>query len=312
MKKMERLVGIIYALKENKKLTAKEISSIFEVSERTIYRDIDALCQLKVPIKALEGYGGGYEIDESYFFPSLALRKNEVLYLLICLKIGGIIRVPNMKEDYESLKYKLLNVLDDDAKEQHMKLLERVIFDISSINLSNYRQDIMIRIIESFLEYKDLIIDYYTPKNDEFIERKITPFTLVFYSGGWYIEGYCHLRKANRSFRIDRIKNIRISEDTYSPTVIDEYFKSIDKKEKPIKAIVEMDKTLYETVKDDNIFVDAEKIICDNKVKLTVYTNEINSIIKLAIQNFHEVKIIEPIECIDRLKYMCKKILEKY
>ncbi|TAH60748.1 MAG: HTH domain-containing protein, partial [Gottschalkiaceae bacterium] len=123
MKKLERLVGIIYALKQNKRLTAKEIGDIFEVSERTIYRDIEALCQMNVPIIALQGFSGGYEINESYFVPTIAFLENEVLYLLICLKLGEIIKVPNMKEDYESLKYKLLNILDEDKKERYLDLL---------------------------------------------------------------------------------------------------------------------------------------------------------------------------------------------
>lgn len=312
MKKIDRLIGIIYALKENKKLTAKDISDIFEVSERTVYRDIDALSQLNVPIKAFEGFSGGYEIDESYFIPTLAFKENEVLYLLICLKIGEIISVPNMKADYESLKYKLLNILDENTKKQHLELLERINFDITSMVLSDFKQDITKKIIESYFQNRDLIIEYYHPKKDECIERRITMRTLTFFNGGWYLDGYCHLRKAIRVFRLDRIKDIRLSEEGYSLSDISEYLKESSRKDDVVKVILEMDKRLFETIKNDNIFVDVEVRNYDDKVELKFYTNEIDYIINLAIRNFEDVRIIEPQYCIDRLKQICEKILDKY
>ena len=312
MKKMERLVGIIYALQENKKLTAKEISDIFEVSERTIYRDIDALSQLNVPIKAFEGYSGGYEIDEKYFVPSIAFNENEILYLLICLKLGEIIKVPNMQEDYKSLRYKLLNILDADTKEKHMKLLSRILFDINKIHISDYEQGVIKNLIESFLQYRDLIIEYYTPKKDECLKRRITPYTLCFDNGGWYVTAFCHLRRARRVFRIDRIKGIEISEDTNSPSVIEEYIKNIYKKEDTYMVVLEMDKLLYETMKNDDIFIGAEKKLYGDKVELKIAANSLDSIIDLAIWNSEQVKIMEPKECIDKLKEMCQKILMKY
>lgn len=312
MKKLERLVGIIYALKQNKRLTAKEIGDIFEVSERTIYRDIEALCQMNVPIIALQGFSGGYEINESYFVPTIAFLENEVLYLLICLKLGEIIKVPNMKEDYESLKYKLLNILDEDKKERYLDLLSRIILGINKIYPENYKPDVTKKIIESFFEYRDLTIEYYNPKKDECIERVITPYTLSFYSGGWYIEAYCHLRKSKRLFRIDRIKSIEISEKVHPKSFIDEYLKNVDRKKDTKEVNLEMDRFLYETVKNDRMFIHAEKKLKEDKVRLKFYTDDMDEVINLAFQNYQEIRIIEPKFCIHILKTMCKEILDKY
>lgn len=312
MKKIERLIGIICALNENKKLTAKELSKIFEVSERTIYRDIDALSQLNVPIKAFEGFSGGYAIDEKYFIPSIAFKENEILYLLICLKLGEIIKVPNMKEAYESLKYKLLNILDEDTKRKYVKLLSRIKFYINYILPSDYKDNVMKCIIDSFVQCKNLSIEYYTPKKDECVKRTITPYALSFDSGAWYIDSYCHLRKSNRIFRIDRIRSISISEESYEESIIDDYIKSNDKKDEMVKVILQMNKFLYETVKNDYIFINAEKKICSDKIELQFYTNDLDKIINLAFRNYEEIKIIEPKECINKLKHRCKKILDIY
>lgn len=311
MKKMERLIGIIYALKENKKLTATEIANIFEVSERTIYRDIDALSQLRVPIKAFEGSGGGYEIDEGYFLPSIGLNQNEILYLLISLKVGEIVKVPNMKRDYETLKYKLLNILDINTKEKYLKVLKRINFEISNILIKDYRADLMEKIISSFLENKNLLLNYYTPKKDEYLEREVTPYELFYYDGSWYIKGYCHLRKAERVFRIDRIKDIIVSDHTYDLATIESNSMQTNGQDTK-KVILEMSRGLFETVENDRIFRYASNEFAGNTVKMEFETDQIDSIMKLAFQNYKEVKLIEPIEMIDKLKEMCTKIIEKY
>lgn len=103
MKKTERQNGIVHLLRARKKMTANELAAYFEVSERTIYRNIDALSQLRVPIISHEGLGGGYEIDSSYFFPSIKLSEREILMLLMVLKAGEELRVPNMTTDYNLL-----------------------------------------------------------------------------------------------------------------------------------------------------------------------------------------------------------------
>lgn len=312
MKKIDRLMGIIYALKENNKLTAKEMADMFEVSERTIYRDIDVLSQLKVPVISYEGFNGGYEIDDKYFIPSVAFNENEILYLLICLKIGEIIKVPNMHNDYESLKYKLLNILEDDTKEHYTKMLERIVFNIDYITLGEYRNDIKDIVLQSFYEYRDIVIEYHRPRKNETFETRITPYVLAYSSGGWYIYGYCHLKKENRFFRIDRIKDIKLSEEIHEKAFVDNYFNGTDKENDYIEIVLEMEKNLYETMKNDRIFINSDKIECGNKVEIQLKTDEIHKIMEIATRNYQKVRIIEPKFLIDNLKEMSREILNKY
>ncbi|MDP5275859.1 helix-turn-helix transcriptional regulator [Chengkuizengella axinellae] len=310
MKKMERLVGIIYALKEHQKLTAKQIANKFEVSERTIYRDIEALSQLNIPIVALEGYDGGYQIDDKYFVPSVAFSENEILYLLMSLRLGEMINVPNMKEDYESLKYKLLNILDENKKEKYLQLLDRVHFYINDIAPEAYKQDIMQHVIESFFEYKNLNIKYYTPKKDELITREVSPYVISFDKGGWYLNSYCHVREEKRTFRFDRIHHIEMSKNTYSPKLIQDYFEEREGNS-GIYVTLEMRKSLYETMKQDYVFENAVVKEIGEHVQLTFWSYD-EEVLKLSIMNVEEVTILDPPDLIEQMKSACKKILNKY
>lgn len=216
-----------------------------------------------------------------------------------------------MKNDYESLKYKLLNILDDDNKNKNLKVLERFLFDVNQMYISDYKKDITEKIIESFLERKNLIIKYYNPNKDECIERRILPYTLTFYNGGWYLEAYCNLRKSKRLFRLDRIKEMEICDDKYEESSID-YFDKDNKSSDNMKVILEIDKKLFETIKNDNIFLNSEVKTNEDKVRLSLNTNRIDTLINLAIRNYNKVKIIEPQSIIDRLKNISINILEKY
>jgi predicted DNA-binding transcriptional regulator YafY len=312
MKKIDRLWGIISVIKENKKITAKEIAQIFEVSERTVYRDIDVLSQLKVPVISYEGFQGGYEIDDSFFVPSVAFNENEILYLLICLKLGEIIKVPNMKGDYESLKYKVLNILEEKSKNHYMEMLDRIIFSIDYINLGECKIDIKDMILRSFDEYRNLIIEYYRPRNNETVKTKITPYCLEFDNGGWYIGAYCHLSKMDRFFRLDRIKSIELSEDSYEQAFASRYFDEAYMKKDKVTVVMEMEKSLFETMKNDKIFLNADRLEYADRVKVRFSTDKINKAMEIATRNYQKVKIIEPQVLIDNLKEMCRGLLEKY
>ena len=306
MKKIERLVGIIYALKENKKMTAKQIADMFEVSERTIYRDIDALCQLSIPIKAFEGYEGGYTIDKNYFVPTISFTNNEILYLLISLKMGDNINVPNMKPYYESLKFKLLNILDNHTKQHYSTIIDKIKFNVTSMSIFNYHKNIIEKITDSFYKEKDLQIKYYSPKKGIHRTRRISPQFLCFYSGGWYLYSYCHLRGDYAYFRLDRIKECYLLDSQKAiPANL------LNQKEKT-KIIINISDTLYDTMSNDTIFKHAIITKEENIIKLEFESDDISEVTRLALRNPNDITVIEPQQCINEIKDICNILQKKY
>ncbi len=214
MKKTERLNGIIFALKERGKMTAHELADLFEVSVRTIYRDIDALSQLKVPIYTYDGVNGGYEINMDYFIPSITLTEQEVIMLLIVLNYGETIKLPNLTADYQMLKGKVINTLTDIDQAKVKKLIKHIEFGSHRVEPTSYSGDLLRPILDSFIGECNLDITYYNPRRDEYGDRHISPTVLFFDEGGWYLTAYCHLRNEKRIFRLDRIKTLQLSEDS--------------------------------------------------------------------------------------------------
>ncbi len=310
MKKIERLNGIIYKLKENKKITAKELSDYFEVSMRTIYRDIDALSQLKVPIISYEGLNGGYEIEDDYFIPSIKLTEKEIIVLLIVLKLGKSIKLPNLSSDYELVRSKIINILDEKTKKSVDYLLEKIGYSSSKLEPKEYYNNVLDIIFESLREDLDLEIEYYTPKRDEYMTRRYSPKDLYFDGGGWYLNGYCHLRKEKRVFRLDRIKKAVITK--HKNQYINEIIVSSTEKFIEKEYTLDICESLYRIIKDDDYLRNVIVINESNPLRIKLTTVYEKSIIELVLGNPNEVTVIGPETFKSKLVKMVYDLYSKY
>lgn len=311
MKKTERQNGIVHLLRARKKMTANELAAYFEVSERTIYRDIDALSQLRVPIISHEGLGGGYEIDSSYFFPSIKLSEREILMLLMVLKAGEELRVPNMTTDYNLLSGKLINVLSEDEKKQALEVISRIEFDLIRIMPKGYVEDVLEPILEAFWRSCDLQISYYHPKRNTTELRQFSPTKLLFGEGGWYLNGYCHLRQEKRTFRLDRIISITClkEENRYRDSQLPAPQK--DKFKLDTYELI-LDPALYRIIKEDFYLQDAEIKYLKDTLHLMIRTEHKDEISKLVLCHPEQVTLLKPDYFVEDIKVLAKKIYEKY
>ena len=310
MKKAERLNGVVFALKERGRLTAKQLADIFEVSERTIYRDIDALSQLKVPLVAYEGLNGGYEIEDAYFIPSIELSEDEALILLMILKLGRDINFPNYKSDYELLRSKIVNTLNPSERQEAEKLLERVSFYVSNINPTHYVEGILKTIMDAIISKKQLEIVYYTPATDQSVQRKISIKELFFEEGAWYLAAFCHLRKAKRVFRLDRIVQIAVLKE--NNVHMDEVISSTSDKYVPCTYTLEITKSLYRVLKENYYFKEAQILSEHDWIKLEVTTTQEHAITHIVLGNPEEVTVLGPIAYLTKINTIVNQLRNKY
>ncbi len=310
MKKAERLNGVIFALKERGRLTAKQLADIFEVSERTIYRDIDALSQLKVPLISYEGLNGGYEIDDAYFIPSIKLSEDEAMLLLMVLKLGRIINFPNYKSDYELLRSKIVNTFSPKERRDAEQLLERVSFYVSNINPAHYIEGILKTIMDAITSKKQLEIVYYTPVTDQSVQRKISVKELFFEEGAWYLTAFCHLRKAKRVFRLDRIVEIAVLKE--NNVHMDEVISSTSDKYVPRAYTLEMTKSLYRVLKENYYFKEAQILSEHDWIKLEVITTQEHAITHIVLENPEEVTVLGPNAYLTKINTIVNQLKNKY
>ncbi|XMB86191.1 WYL domain-containing protein [Mycoplasmatota bacterium WC44] len=309
MKKIERLQNIIYLLSQNK-LSANNLAEALEVSPRTIYRDIDALSQMKVPIIAFEGTGGGYELEPSYFFKTVKLTDTELMMMILLLEIGCYLNTTDFDESVITLKHKLLNAAGNQLNIS--KTSKHITIEIQSIYPDKINKGIFISVLEALQSERILDIKYYTPLKDSWTSRKIAPIHLYYAEGCWYLTAYCYVRKAKRTFRLDRIDNCELTFDLISRDVY-ELTNNRDDKDSPIEVILEMDKGLYKLVKDD-AFMKKSLILKESDTSYLISTKILRYeyIVVFAFRNVDRVTVISPESVINEIKNKTIEIRNKY
>ncbi len=212
--KESRLFQILYYILARGRVTAPELADKFEVSVRTIYRDIDWISNAGIPIYATRGKGGGIEIDSNFIINKALLSPDEKEQILLALNSTKTI---NEVEQGDLIKK--LSVLFD-VKNSNWIEVDTTNWKNSDRYL-NLFDDIKFAIINKrFISFQ-----YYSSK--EYTKRKIKPIRLVFKSWSWYVYGFCDLRNDFRFFKLSRIKNSLIHDDIYE----DDYCNLVIKKE---------------------------------------------------------------------------------
>jgi len=309
LKKIERLNGIIYLIKERKRISAREIADYFEVSLRTVYRDIDALSQIKVPVISYEGVGGGYEIDDAYFLPTVKLSDEELNLLMLALMAGKEIQVPGSGLTYEMLTLKLKNVLYSQNRRGSSAFLDNCVFYTGNIRPNCYPDHLLKTLIQSFEEHLKLKITYFTPLTNSTNDRLISPYRLEYDLGGWYLVAYCHLRESKRMFRLDRIRSLELTE---LRSEADKCLPFINEENAALEAgvTVEMDDDLYRLILQDTV-MSGHNILSDQPLTIKLYAHE-NNVLELLMRNPDKVRVLEPETMIRSIRERTEHLINNY
>jgi len=202
--KIDRLIGILTILLQNEKTTAPVLAKRFEVSRRTISRDIDTLCQAGIPIATMQGGDGGISIMNGYKINKNVLTTDELQDLVAALKgIDSISQISN----FESLIMKLAP-----EKNAMVSLTDNIIIDLSSYHKDSLSDKIAL-IKQAINESKKITFNYYYKKGD--MQRKIEPYFIEFKWNAWYVFGWCSLREDFRRFKLNRLWDLHLSNDTF-------------------------------------------------------------------------------------------------
>lgn len=211
--KIDRLVSIIMILLDKKRIGAQELADMFEVSPRTIYRDIDAICMAGIPVRGSSGVGGGFEI-----MPEYKVDKNVFSAADLSALLMGLTSLSNMVRGDE-LVHALTKVKSfipaDRMKDIEFKV-NQICIDLSSWMGSSSIQPFL-EIIKSALQENKLLTFEYIAHHGNKTARTVEPYQLVLKSSHWYLHGYCHQRNDFRLFRLSRMSNLQVKEETFIP-----------------------------------------------------------------------------------------------
>lgn len=198
-----RQLGIVYLLLSKNDMTAARLAEHFEVSVRTIYRDVEALSLAGIPVYARKGKNGGISLTENFVLDRMMLTKQEQENLMAALS--------SMQETGAGIETEMLQKLGGLFQ---VESTGWVSIDFS--DWSGRRGALFEMVKKSILEHRLLRFDYYG-QNNVMSRRTVEPLQLLFKEYTWYLRAWCRERKALRLFKIMRMKRVECLEEIFVP-----------------------------------------------------------------------------------------------
>lgn len=233
--KIDRLVSIIMILLDKKRIGAQVLAELFEVSPRTIYRDIETINMAGIPVRSTPGVGGGFEIMQAYKIDKKVFSAEDLSALLIGL--SGLTSVVRGDEVVHALAKVKSFIPAERAKDIEFKV-NQINIDLSQW-AGNGSIGPYLEIIKSALEENRLLMFEYVAHHGNKTIRTVEPCQLVLKASHWYLHGYCTIRDNFRLFRISHMLNLKMLDETFTPR----------KYEKPILDYSEVLETLQIKIK---------------------------------------------------------------
>lgn len=212
MNRLDRLTAILIHLQSKRVIRAQELADRFEISLRTVYRDIRSLEEAGVPIGAEAGVG--YFL-ENYHLPPVMFTNAEASALVFGAKFIEKMADSSLQEPFTSALFKIKSVLKHTEKE-HLTYLEPAIDIASRPQPVPFSDALLNRIQAAIVQQCVLTLDYQSGYTDKTTRRDVEPIGLWHYGVGWHLIAFCRLRQDYRDFRVDRIRQLTETRQTFS------------------------------------------------------------------------------------------------
>lgn len=203
MNRIDRLMSIVTTLQSRKFVSAESISEKFEISVRTVYRDIKALGELGIPV-SFENQKG-YFIVPGYFLPPVAFSIEEANALLLMESVTMGFADKSIRKHYSSALNKVKSVLRTSQKEKVELLTDNIKLQVPQRLNNDFEY---LSTIQNAIVSKQILDIQYSNMKEEISRRQVEAIGLVFYAFSWHMIAWCHLREEYRDFKVSRIRSI--------------------------------------------------------------------------------------------------------
>lgn len=212
--RLERLLNIVIILINHRLVHAKDLAERFEVSVRTIYRDIEALGMAGIPVVTYQGNNGGIGLAEGYRLDRHLLTDQECAAIVTALR--SITSFASWAdEDNDMLMEKIRSIIPAVRQQAFQEQSSQLLVDLSPWG-HHPRLDWMLGIAKRAISSQRLLQFHYYNAKGESSQRLVEPYTLLMKGRSWYLHAYCHDRGSYRLFKLQRMKDPAISDTPFA------------------------------------------------------------------------------------------------
>lgn len=313
MNRFDRITAILIQLQSKKVVKAQDLADRFDISLRTVYRDIRTLEEAGVPLYGEAGVG--YSIVDGYRLPPIMFTQEEAMAFLTADKLMEKFTDSSLQKNFSSAMYKVKSVLRGTEKDLVENLEEQIIVK-NRVRNNTPPGNILDVLLKAIAEKKNVKMVYRAFGNEDNSERIIEPIGIFHEHENWYTIGYCHLRDAYRQFRADRIIDIRLTDESQKERTSLKEFQAL---REDMKASLTLQKTIIRVDKSIALYLQEHRhyhgfvseIITEDHVEMTFLTQSIEHFARWFIMFADQAEIIEPQSLKDQVVRIFEKILQK-
>jgi len=305
--RIERMLGIVVILLNRRKITAKELADRFEISLRTVYRDIEAINMAGIPVLSSQGVDGGYYIPENYKLGKHYLSTSDIKSILSALK--GMNNAINDREVALVLE-KIEGLVPVHEKSEAGSIDEYIVFD-SDPWIRSKRYSKTVQSLYEAVKGRNVVeIRYVDGKGQESI-RKVEPMTIILKGYFWYMFGFCKDRDDYRMFKLTRIKSLSILNELFERKnkryneIGGDWHKTV-----LIDIVLKFSSELKHVV--DDYFFDADIVEEDGSLTVNAKVPEGDWIYGMVLAYGENIELVSPAQIREKLQTKLKLISQIY
>jgi len=306
--KIDRIISIILTLLQEDRVSSKKLAETYEVSQRTIFRDLETINSAGVPIVSFTGVNGGAEILKEFKIEKGFFNEKDLTHILLGLSSISTISDKELVNTISKIK----SFIPKEKTKEVERKSTQISVDLKSWNGNKVLYQNLDLIKKAFNEYK-LVSFRYVDKEGKLSDRTVEPYQLILKDGIWYLKGFC-LEKFNfRTFKILRIKDLLIKEEIFKPRdFISEDLSGdnwIEKHIFPIK--IEIDEVILDRILE-RCDEEAVKKLDNGKYLVDFPFVDDDYAFEVLLSYGNKCKCLEPQWVKDKYLKKVREILEKY
>lgn len=312
MNRIDRISAILIQLQSKRVVKAQEIADRFNISLRTVYRDVKTLEEAGIPV--IGEAGMGYSIMEGYRLPPVMFTQEEATALLTAEKLVEKLTDSSTRETYQAAMFKIKAVLRMTERD-HLENMEQHIEVVDSPYFSGQKNETayLQQILKAIAGKQVLNIDYFAEHSQEQSNRNIEPVGIFFMGRYWYLIAWCMLRKDYRTFRVDHIRYLSVTAIDFNkehPSLAS-FLNRVSKEKELITIVIHVKKEVIRFLGDQkfyNGFVSQKDL--DNLVEMTFLTASLEGFARWYMLFGEWANIITPKALEDKVKENIKKLAD--
>lgn len=304
MNRIDRVTAILIQLQSKRVVKAQDIADRFNISLRTVYRDIRTLEEAGIPLVGETGIG--YSIMDGYRLPPVMFTIEEATAFLTAEKLVEKLTDVSTEESYKSAMYKIKSVLRSTEKE-HLETMDEHIEVQANAYVPKANNSSLQVILKSISEKKVLTLHYFANHNQQKSSRNVEPIGIVYYGSNWHLIAFCQLRNDYRDFRTDRITQIVSTPLPFKKEhpSLKTYLKQISKEKELQQVVMLVNKEVIKYLGEQkyyNGFVSQREV--KGKIEMTFLSCSMEGFARWYMMFGDNAEIVSP----DHLKQLIKKI----